>query len=76
MLTLKLMEDAVSLTKEAGVVISFIGLNYEWETEGYDRTTLALPNRTDELIEKAAAVNPKTIVVTQSVRFVILLACS
>jgi len=64
------MEDALSLAKEADVVIAVIGLNSDWETEGYDRTILALPGRTDELIEKVAAVNPKTIVVTQSVGFV------
>ena len=37
------------------------------ETEGYDRTTLSLPGRTDELIARAAAVNSKTVVVTQAV---------
>jgi len=43
-----------------------VGLNADWETEGYDRTTLALPGRTDELVERIAAVNPRTIVVLQS----------
>ena len=37
------------------------------ESSGYDRTTLDLPGRTDELIHRVAGVNPKTIVVTQSV---------
>lgn len=63
----ELMDKAVSLAKEADVVIAVVGLNADWETEGYDRTTLALPGRTDELIEKVAAVNSKIIVVTQSV---------
>lgn len=58
---------AVQLAKEADAVIAIVGLNADWETEGYDRTTLALPGRTDELIAKVAAANPKTIVVTQSV---------
>jgi beta-glucosidase len=62
-----LMKNAVKLAKEADVVIAVVGLNADWETEGYDRTTLALPGRTDELIEKVAAVNPRTIVVLQSV---------
>ncbi|CAK5276716.1 unnamed protein product [Mycena citricolor] len=61
-----LLEEAVSLAKEADVVIAVVGLNGDWETEGYDRTTLALPGRTDELIAKVAAANPKTVVVTQS----------
>ncbi|THH15309.1 hypothetical protein EW146_g5137 [Bondarzewia mesenterica] len=61
-----LMEEAVRLAGEADVAIAVIGLNADWETEGYDRTTLALPGRTDELVEKVAKANPKTIVITQS----------
>lgn len=61
------MAQAVQLAKEADVVIAVVGLNADWETEGYDRTTLALPGRTDELISKIAAANPNTVVVTQSV---------
>jgi len=59
--------EAVEIAKEADVVIAIVGLNADWETEGYDRKTLALPGRTDELIEKVLAVNPNTVVVTQSV---------
>lgn len=62
------MADAVKLASEADVVIAVVGLNADWETEGYDRKTLALPGRTDELITKVLAANPKTVVVTQSVR--------
>lgn len=58
--------QAVELAKDADVVIAVVGLNADWETEGYDRTTLALPGRTDELVSKVAAANPQTIVVTQS----------
>lgn len=63
-----LMESAVKLAKEADVVIAVVGLNADWESEGYDRTTLSLPGRTDELVRKVLAANPKTVVVTQSVR--------
>ncbi|PPQ73649.1 hypothetical protein CVT26_010607 [Gymnopilus dilepis] len=62
----ELLENAVQLAKEADVVIAVVGLNADWETEGYDRTTLALPGRTDELVSKVVAANPKTVVVTQS----------
>lgn len=62
----ELLATAVQLAKEADAVIAVVGLNAEWETEGYDRTTLALPGRTDELIRKVIAVNAKTIVVTES----------
>lgn len=61
------MAKAVKLAEEADVVIAVVGLNADWETEGYDRTTLSLPRRTDELIQKISKVNKKTIVVTQSV---------
>ncbi|KAL5511937.1 hypothetical protein ACEPAH_5156 [Sanghuangporus vaninii] len=57
---------AVQLAKEADVAIVVVGLNSDWESEGYDRTTLALAGRTDELVEKVAAVNKNTVVVTQS----------
>lgn len=63
----KLMDRAVAVAKEADAVIAVVGLNADWETEGYDRTTLALPGRTDELVSKIAVVNKKTVVVTQSV---------
>ena len=61
------MNEAIELAKEADVVIAVVGLNGDWETEGYDRTTLALPGRTDELVSRVAKANPNTIVVTQSV---------
>ncbi|KAF9235615.1 glycoside hydrolase family 3 protein [Melanogaster broomeanus] len=60
------MAEAVKLASEADVVIAIVGLNADWETEGYDRKTLALPGRTDELITKVSAANPRTVVVTQS----------
>ncbi|EJD06139.1 beta-glucosidase [Fomitiporia mediterranea MF3/22] len=60
------MALAVQLAKEADLAIVVVGLNSDWESEGYDRTTLALAGRTDELVEKVAAANKKTVVVTQS----------
>ncbi|KAJ7251130.1 beta-glucosidase [Mycena haematopus] len=61
-----LIAEAVALAQEADAVIAIVGLNGDWETEGNDRSTLALPGRTDELVEKLAAANPKTVVVTES----------
>ena len=40
-----------------------VGTNADWETEGEDRSTMALPGRQDELIARVAAVNPRTVVV-------------
>ena len=61
-----LMNQAVKLAREADVVIAVVGLNADFETEGYDRKTLSLPGRTDELIQKIAEVNRNTVVVTQA----------
>jgi len=71
-----LMGNAVELAKEADVVIAVVGLSAEWETESHDRTTLALRGRTDELVAKVAAANPRTIVVVQAVCFLPLETCS
>ncbi|KAG2134498.1 glycoside hydrolase family 3 protein [Suillus clintonianus] len=60
------MAEAVEIATKADVVIAIVGLSGDWETENNDRKTLALPGRTDELIEKVLAVNPNTAVVTQS----------
>ncbi|KAI0669358.1 beta-glucosidase [Trametes maxima] len=62
----ELMASAVKLAEEADAVIAVVGLNADWETEGYDRKTLGLPGRTDELVRKVAAANKRTVVVTQS----------
>ena len=61
-----LLKQAVELAKEADVVIAVVGLNSDFETEGYDRKTLALPGRTDELVRKVAEANKNTVVVTQA----------
>ena len=63
----KMIEEAVQIAGEVDVVIAVVGLNADWESEGHDRNTLGLPGRTDELISKVVAANPKTVVVTQSV---------
>ncbi|THH33096.1 hypothetical protein EUX98_g1111 [Antrodiella citrinella] len=68
----ELLESAVKLAQEADVVIAVVGLNADWETEGYDRTTLALPGRTDELVSRVVKANPKTVVVTQSGSSIVL----
>jgi beta-glucosidase len=56
-------DRAVRLAAEADVALIFAGLSGEWDSEGFDRTTLDLPAEQNDLIERVAAVNPKTIVV-------------
>ncbi|KZT03376.1 glycoside hydrolase family 3 protein [Laetiporus sulphureus 93-53] len=63
-----LMARAERVAAEADAVVVVVGLNADWETEGYDRTTLALPGRTDELVWRVARANKRkrTVVVTQA----------
>ena len=46
---------------DAEVAVVFVGTNGEWETEGRDRRSLALPGRQDELVARVAAANPRTV---------------
>lgn len=48
-------------------MIAVVGLNHEWESEGFDRPTLSMPGRQDELITTVAKANKNTIVVVQAV---------
>jgi beta-glucosidase len=60
------LERAVEAAKSADVAIVVVGNDESWETEGRDRKTVALPGRQDELVERVAAVNPRTIVVVNA----------
>ncbi|RDW64054.1 hypothetical protein BP5796_10556 [Coleophoma crateriformis] len=57
--------DAVKLSNESDVTIVIIGLNDEWESEGYDRQTMKLPGGQDALIESLLRESnkPESIVV-------------
>ncbi|HTH07069.1 MAG TPA: glycoside hydrolase family 3 C-terminal domain-containing protein, partial [Ilumatobacteraceae bacterium] len=57
------MERAVAAAATASTAVIVVGTTSDWETEGEDRTTMDLPGRQDELIQRVAAVNPRTIVV-------------
>ena len=54
---------AARLAKSADVAIVFV---YQWESEGMDLPNLSLPDGQDELIERVAAANPRTIVVLET----------
>ncbi|GAB0107120.1 glycoside hydrolase family 3 C-terminal domain-containing protein [Nocardia sp. JMUB6875] len=57
---------AVELARTSEVAIVVVGTTEQIESEGFDRTSLALPGRQDELVAAVAAVNPRTIVVVNS----------
>jgi len=59
----ELIAQAVALAKTKDVAIVFIGGNRDYESEGHDRTTLALPFGEQQLVDAVSAVNANTIVV-------------
>jgi beta-glucosidase len=61
-----LFERAVDVARRADAAVVVLGLNEEWETEGADRTSLALPGRQAELALAVAAANPRTAVVVNA----------
>ena len=61
-----LITDAVELAKKSDVAVVVVGLNGEWESEGFDRVDMKLPGEQDELIRQVAAANPNTVVVVNA----------
>ncbi len=62
----RLLDEAVEAATGADVAIVVVGTNAQVESEGFDRDSLALPGRQDELVRRIAAANPRTIVVVNS----------
>ncbi|KAF2187847.1 glycoside hydrolase family 3 protein [Zopfia rhizophila CBS 207.26] len=62
------LQEAANAAKEADVAVLVIGLDAEWESEGYDRQTMDLPKNgsQDRLVEAVLAANSRTVVVNQS----------
>jgi beta-glucosidase len=59
------IEEACKVAKSCETVLVFAGLPAEYESEGFDRTTLSMPDSHNKLIEAVAKVNPNTVVVLQ-----------
>ena len=57
------IERAVALAGAADAAVIVVGTTEEVESEGFDRDSLALPGRQDELVRRVAGANPDTIVV-------------
>jgi beta-glucosidase len=62
------LQEAVEAAKAADVAVVIVGLDAEWESEGYDRHNMDLPSdgSQDRLIEAVVKANPCTVVVNQS----------
>jgi beta-glucosidase len=61
-----LLAEAADAARAADVAIVVVGTTEEVESEGFDRSTLALPGRQDELVHRVAAANPRTLVVVNA----------
>ncbi|TCD69223.1 hypothetical protein EIP91_008326 [Steccherinum ochraceum] len=64
--TEKPLEEAKALAAKSDIVILVVGLNHDYESEGFDREHMRLPGNTDQLVNEILAANSKTIVVNQS----------
>lgn len=62
------LQEAVDAAKAADVAVVIVGLDAEWESEGYDRKNMDLPSdgSQDRLVEAIVKANPRTVVVNQS----------
>ncbi len=58
-----LMAEAVAAARAAKVAVVFAGLPDTFESEGYDREHMRLPDCQNALIEAVAKANPNTVVV-------------
>lgn len=58
-----LLEEAVELAKKAKAAVIFAGLPDSFESEGFDRTHMRMPDCQNELIARVAAAQPNTVVV-------------
>ncbi|HXZ76478.1 MAG TPA: glycoside hydrolase family 3 N-terminal domain-containing protein, partial [Streptosporangiaceae bacterium] len=61
-----MMAEAVRAAARAGAAVVVVGSAGAAESEGFDRETLALPGRQDELVARVAEVNPRTVVVVNA----------
>ena len=59
----KLLADAVALARESEVAVLFIGLPDSFESEGFDRSHMRLPENQLRLIDEVCKVNGKVVVV-------------
>ena len=55
--------EAVEAAKQATAAVVFAGLPDAYESEGYDRSHMRMPESQNRLIEAVAAANPNTVVV-------------
>ncbi|MFF9812393.1 glycoside hydrolase family 3 C-terminal domain-containing protein [Streptomyces sp. NPDC014006] len=62
----ELIAEAVEAARAADTAVVVVATTERVESEGFDRTDLALPGRQDDLVRAVAAANPDTVVVVNS----------
>jgi beta-glucosidase len=62
----ELIEEAVAAARDADVAVVVVATTADVESEGFDRSTLTLPGRQDELVARVAEVNERTVVVVNT----------
>lgn len=60
------VKKAVDAARSADVAVVVVGTSEAVESEGFDRESLRLPGRQDDLVRAVAAVNPRTVVVVNA----------
>lgn len=60
------IKRAVEIARKADQVILCCGLSGDFESEGFDRSSMDLPGRQDRLIQAVSEANPRCVVVLQS----------
>ena len=61
-----LIAAAAAAAARADVALVVVGTNASVESEGFDRASLALPGRQDDLVRAVAAANPRTVVLVNA----------
>ncbi|PKO12425.1 MAG: glycosyl hydrolase [Chloroflexi bacterium HGW-Chloroflexi-10] len=59
----QLCMEAVAGAMASDIAVIFAGLTEDYESEGFDRTSLSMPENQNELINRVTDANPKTVVV-------------
>ncbi|MFJ5259523.1 beta-glucosidase H [Streptomyces sp. NPDC088387] len=62
----ELIAEAAEAARAADTAVVVVATTNRVESEGFDRTDLALPGRQDDLVRAVAAANPNTVVVVNA----------
>lgn len=61
-----MLDEAKMIAQNADTVVMFVGLPERYESEGYDRSHIKIPQNHQTLIEEIAAIHNRVIVVLQN----------